>query len=75
MNCCFRGEGWQINRQCLVAMSATDYGYRGFAVAFGRGSAARQVVGTPSVLATFTPEVLEYFHGIVVSGKNNYSCS
>ena len=40
-------------------------GYRGFAVAFGRGSAAVQVAGIPSVIATFTPEMLEYFQALL----------
>ena len=38
-------------------------------MAFGRGSAAAQIAGTPCVIATFTQANLEYFHGIIVTCK------
>ena len=42
-----------------------DLGYKGFAIAFQ--GAKSQLVGTPSTLKSFSPQLLEYLHAVVVS--------
>ena len=42
-------------------------GYNGFAIAFC--GEKRQLVGTQSVLPSFSPRVLEYLHAIVIAGR------
>ena len=42
-------------------------GYRGFAIAFCEGK--MQLVGTESVIGSFSPSVLEYIHALIQSGK------
>lgn len=43
-----------------------ELGYNGFAIAFHKGKS--QLVGTSSVLKSFTPHVLEYLHAVIVAG-------
>ena len=43
-----------------------ELGYKGFAIGFH--GAKSQLVGTSSILQTFTPHLLEYLHAVVVAG-------
>ena len=43
-----------------------ELGYKGFAIAFHGGKS--QLVGTSSVIKTFTPPFLEYLHAVIVAG-------
>ena len=45
-----------------------ELGYKGFAIAFHSGKS--QLVGTTSVLKSFTPHVLEYLHAVIVAGMS-----
>ena len=45
-----------------------ELGYKGFAVAFHSGKS--QLVGTSSVLQSFTPHVLEYLHAVIDAGMS-----
>ena len=44
-------------------------GYKGFAIAFGNGLGSSQLVGTQSVVSSFTVELCQYLYGIVITGE------
>ena len=43
-----------------------ELGYKGFAIGFHGGKS--QLVGTLSILETFTPHFLEYLHAVIIAG-------